>query len=147
MADFPYDQEHDRYIGPQGKILKLEARRHQIENNSYRRYEADAADCGGCLLREQCLQHADPQRQHLAVLVEKAKETLSQQMIAKIDPPEARTIYSLRLAIVEPVLGHIRSQKRLDRLTLRGNITVNIQWMLSCMGHHIEKIVHDGLAA
>jgi transposase len=147
LADFTYDQEHDRYICPQGKILKLEARRHKIENNIYRRYEADAADCGGCLLREPCVQHADTQRKHLAVLVEKAKETLSQQMIAKIDTPEARKIYSLRLAIVEPVFGNIRSQKRLDRFTLRGNIKVNIQWMLYCMVHNIEKIVHYGLAA
>jgi hypothetical protein len=147
LADFTYDQEHDWSICPQGKVLKREARRHKIENNIYRRYEADATDCGGCLLREQCLQHADTQRKHLAVLVEKAKETLSQQMIAKIDTPEARKIYSLRLAIVEPVFGNIRSQKRLDRLTLRGNIKVNIQWMLYCMVHNLEQIVHYGLAA
>ena len=51
-------------------------------------------------------------------------------MIAKIDTPEARAIYGRRLAIVEPVFGNLRSQKRLDRLTLRGKIKINIQWML-----------------
>jgi hypothetical protein len=89
-ADFPYDQAHDWYIGPQGNVLKLEARRHKIDHNSYRRYEADAADGGGCLLREQCVQHADTQRKPLAVLVEKAKEPWSQRMIAKIDTLQAR---------------------------------------------------------
>jgi hypothetical protein len=79
--------------------------------------------------------------------VEQAKETLSQQRIATIDTPEARKMYGLRLAIVEPVFGHIRSQQRLDRLTLRGKITVTMQWRLYCMGHNLEKIVHDGLAA
>jgi Transposase DDE domain len=78
-------------------------------------------------------------------LVAKAKATLSQQMIAKIDTTEARKIYSLRL--VEPVFGHIRSQKRLDRFTLRGKITVNSPWMLSCMVHNLEKSAHYGLAA
>jgi Transposase DDE domain len=68
-------------------------------------------------------------------------------MIAKIDTPEARKIYGRRLAIVEPVFGNIRSQKRLDRLTLRGKIKVNIQWMLYCRVHNIEKIVHYGMAA
>jgi transposase len=146
LADFTYDKAHDCYICPNGKLLKLEARRHKIENNIYRRYEANAADCGGCLLREQCLQNADTRRKHLAVLVEKAKETLSQQMIAKIDTLEARKIYGLRLAIVEPVFGNIRAQKRLDRFTLRGKIKVNLQWMLYCMVHNIEKLVNYGTA-
>ena len=79
--------------------------------------------------------------------MEPANETLSQQMIAKIDTPEARAIYGRRLAIVEPVFGNLRSQKRLDRLTLRGKIKINIQWMLYCIVHNIEKIVHYGMAA
>jgi transposase len=147
LADFTYDKEHDRYTCPSGKVLKLEARRHKIGNNIYRRYEADEVDCAACPLREKCLQHAETRRKHLAVYVEPAHTTLSQQMITKIDTPEARKIYGQRLAIVEPVFGNIRSQKRLDRLTLRGKIKVNIQWMLYCMVHNIEKIVHYGRAA
>src|SRR5215510_716129 len=92
-ADFRYDQEQDRYYCPGGKVLKLKARRHQIENNLYRRYEAEEADCSGCPLREQCLQTPEARRKHLAIFIGKAKETLSQKMIAKIDTPEARAIY------------------------------------------------------
>jgi hypothetical protein len=146
LADFTYDQEHDCYTCPHGKLLKLEARRDQVGNHIYRRYEAREADCTACPLREKCLQTAETHRKHLAVWVEHAKETWSQQMIAKIDSPEARKIYGLRLAIVEPVFGNIRSQKRLDRFTLREKIKVNIQWMLYCMVHNIEKIVNYGLA-
>jgi transposase len=143
-ADFTYDQERDCYRCPGGKVLKLKARRHQIGNNLFRRYEADEADCQGCPLREHCLQTPQARRKHLAILLGKAKETLSQKMIAKIDTPEARVIYGQRLAIVEPVFGNIRSQKRLDRFTLRGRIKVNIQWMLYCMVHNIEKLLHYG---
>ena len=56
-------------------------------------------------------------------------------------------MYGRRLAIVEPVFGNIRTQKRLDRCTLCGQIKVNMQWMLYCILHNIEKIVHYGLAA
>jgi transposase len=147
LADFTYDKEHDCYTCPSGKVLKLEARRHKIGNNIYRRYEADEADCHACPLREKCLQRAETRCKHLAVYVEAANATLSQQMIAKIDTPEARKIYGQRLAIVEPVFGNIRTQKRLDRLTLRGKIKVNIQWRLYCIVHNIEKIVHYGMAA
>jgi transposase len=147
LVDFTYDHEHDCYVCPNDKCLKLEARRHQIGHNLYRRYEANEADCSACPLRKKCLQNPKTRRKHLAVFIEPASETLSQQMITKIDTPEARAIYGQRLAIVEPVFGNIRSQKRFDRFTLRGKIKVNIQWMLYCMVHNIEKIVHYGMAA
>jgi Transposase DDE domain len=146
VADFTYDQDHECYRCPGGKGLKLKARRHQIENNLFRRYEANEADCRSCPLRERCLQTPEARRKHLASLIGKATETLSQKMIAKIDTPEAREIYGQRLAIVEPVFGNLRSQKRLDRFTLRGKIKVNLQWMLYCMVHNIEKLLHYGKA-
>jgi hypothetical protein len=92
VAEFPYDKEHDWYTGPSGTVLKLAARRHKIGNNIDRRYDANAADCHAGRLREKCLQHAETGRKHLAVDVELANETLSQQMIAKIDTPEARQL-------------------------------------------------------
>jgi Transposase DDE domain/Transposase domain (DUF772) len=141
-ADFTYDQEQDCYWCPGGTVLKLRARRHQVENTLSRRYEAEEAECRSCPLREQCLLTPKTQRKHLAVFVEQVQETLSQQMRAKIDTPEAREIYGQRLAIVEPVFGNLRSQKRLDHFTLRGKINVNIQWMLYCMVHNIEKVLH-----
>lgn len=144
-ADFSYDREQECYRCPGGKVLKLRARRHQVENNIYRRYEAEEADCQGCPFREQCLHTPETRRKHLAVFVEQVKETLSQQMRAKIDTPKAREIYGQRLAIVEPVFGNLRSQKRLDRFTLRGKLKVTTQWMLYCIVHNIEKILHYGM--
>jgi Transposase DDE domain len=146
LEEFLYDTAQDCDICPQGNALKLAARRHKIGNHIYRRYEAEEADCSACPLRDQCLQHAETRRKYLAVFVESTHETLSQQMIVKIDTPEARKIYDVRLAIVEPVFGNLRSQKRLDRFTLRGKINVAIQWMLYCLVHNIEKIVHYGMA-
>jgi hypothetical protein len=78
VADFTYDQEHECYRCPGGKVLKLKARRHQIGNNLFRRYEAAEVDCRRCPLRERCLQTPEARRKHLAILLEKAKATLSQ---------------------------------------------------------------------
>jgi transposase len=143
-ANFTLDREQDCYRCPGGQVLKLKARRRQIENNLYRRYEAEEADCRSCPLREQCLHPPETRRKHLAILIRTAKETRSQKMSAKIDTPEAREIYGQRLASVEPVFGNLRAQKRLDRFTLRGKIKVNIQWMLYCMVHNMEKILQYG---
>ena len=70
--------------------------------------------------------------------------SLTDEMKQKIDTPEGRRTYSKRLGIVEPVFGNIRACKRMDRFTLRGRIKVNIQWMLYCLVHNIEKITNFG---
>ena len=67
-------------------------------------------------------------------------------MMEKIDTMAGRKIYEKRLGMVEPVFANIRSNKRLDRFTLRGKIKVNIQWLLYCLVHNIEKILNYGLA-
>jgi hypothetical protein len=52
--------------------------------------------------------------------------------------------YGKRLGIIEPVFGNIKACKRMDRFTLRSRIKVNIQWMLYCLVHNIEKIINFG---
>ena len=65
-------------------------------------------------------------------------------MRRKIDQPESRRLYARRLGIVEPVFANLRSNKRLDRFTYRGRVKVNIQWLLYCLVHNLEKIAHRG---
>ena len=57
-----------------------------------------------------------------------------------IDSARGRTIYSQRIATVEPVFANIRHTKRLDRFTLRGKEKVGTQWRLYCLVHNIEKL-------
>ncbi|MDY6861481.1 MAG: transposase [Thermodesulfobacteriota bacterium] len=70
--------------------------------------------------------------------------SITDEMKQKVDTPEGRRTYSKRLGIVEPVFGNIRTYKRMGRFTLRGRIKVNIQWMLYCLVHNIEKIINFG---
>ena len=65
-------------------------------------------------------------------------------MKEKIDTPEGRDIYSKRMGIVEPVFGNITYAKGLNRFTLRSKKKVNIQWILYCLVHNIEKICNVG---
>ena len=70
--------------------------------------------------------------------------SVTDKMKEKIDTPEGRRTYSKRLGIVEPVFGNIRACKRMDRFTLRGQAKVNIQWLLFCLVHNLEKIANFG---
>jgi hypothetical protein len=67
-------------------------------------------------------------------------------MINKIDSPHGREVYLKRMGIVEPVFADIRTQKRLDHFTLRGQAKVNIQWLLYCIVHNLAKITNFGPA-
>ena len=67
-------------------------------------------------------------------------------MQAKMDTALGREIYGLRIATIEPVFGNIRYNKGLDRFTYRTKEKVDIQWLLYCLVHNIEKIAHYGVA-
>jgi transposase len=149
LEDFTQDAQNQSYICPNGKLLKRNAHRHRIRNFIYDIYRAREADCSACKLRPKCLSKKETKRKHLVIPLERAEEvkkkfSLVEEMKKKIDTPEGRKIYARRLAIVEPVFANIRSQKRLDRFTLRSKAKVNVQWMLFALVHNIEKILNFG---
>ena len=143
LEDFQYEEKSDSFRCPQGKVLKLYARADRTNRGEvYRRYRAAQADCAACPLRARCLSRG-AERKSLALPVTAQPATLSARMRRKIDEPESRRIYSRRLAIVEPVFANLRSNKRLDRFTYRGQQKVNTQWLLYCLVHNLEKLAHQ----
>ncbi len=143
LNDFHHDEVLDRYICPNGKVLRLRAKQFFDGRYLYRKYLAAEEDCQGCPLRPRCISAAGAKRKQLSIPL---NQSLSKQRVEKIDSEEGRRIYPQRLAIAEPVFANIRTNKRLDRFTLRGKIKVNIQWLLYCLVHNIEKILNYGLA-
>jgi transposase len=142
LAEFAYEEAEDQYRCPQGMVLRLYARVHRTNRGQlYRRYRAREEDCAKCPLRGQCLSQG-AERKWLALAVGEQPATLTARMRQKIDLPESRRIYSRRLTIVEPVFANLRTNKRLDRFTYRGQVKVNIQWLLYCLVHNLEKLAH-----
>ena len=146
LKDFKYDEAKDCYTCPNGKILKLRVKRHTRDRNIYRQYMADAKDCKQCSLKSRCFYRKNTKRRSLDVPIGSEKNNFSKAMMEKVDSDRGRKIYPQRMAIVEPVFANIRTQKRMDRFTLRGKIKVSIQWMLYCMVHNIEKITNYATA-
>jgi transposase len=143
LNDFRHDEALDRYICPNGKVLKLRAKQFLNYGHLYRKYLAAEEDCQSCPLRPRCIYAAGAKRKQLSIPL---GESLSKQMVEKIDSEEGRRIYPQRLAIAEPVFANLRINKRLDRFTLRSKVKVNIQWLLYCLVHNIEKIMNYGVA-
>jgi transposase len=144
LKDFKHNEAKDGYICPEGKILKRQAKKFKNSGNIYRRYAADKNDCIGCQLKSRCLIQKNAKRRYVCVPIGSTPENLTKPMIQKIDSEQGRKIYSQRIGIVEPVFANVRTHKRMDHFTLRGKIKVNIQWLLYCMIHNMEKIVNYG---
>lgn len=142
--DFIYDDKNDRYVCPHGKIVRLDNRNVRIGRFEGRRYVAKESDCRGCSIRKRCLRSETTKKRYLFITKKKYNANYSARMVEKIDTEYARDIYAKRMGIIEPVFGNICYNKKLNNFTLRTKIKVNIQWLLYCMVHNIEKIAHYG---
>lgn len=142
--DFRLDERTGKLICPAGQGLYVKNRNFEIDGHRAIAYQAPKTACGNCALRSKCLRNPNTVSRQVHVFYGHRPGSLTDAMKKKIDTVEGRATYSKRLGIVEPVFGNIRAQKRLDRFTLRGRIKVNIQWMLYCLVHNIEKVLHFG---
>ena len=144
LEDFHYEEATDHYWCPQGNRLKLRAKKAYRDGVVHRIYVAKAQDCQRCPWQLRCLTVKGGKQKYLGVPIGVELTNLSKRMAGKVDSERGRKIYPLRFAVAEPVFANIRTHKRLDRFTLRGKGKVNTQWLLYCMVHNIEKIVHYG---
>jgi transposase len=144
---FQYNKSQDHYVCPRGKILRLSVKSTVSKGVIYRHYASDEKDCKACPVRSKCISTSKgAKRRKLTIAIGAEPSNLSWKMAQKVSSEKGRKIYPRRLAIVEPVFANIRVQKRLDRFTLRGKIKVNIQWLLYCIVHNIEKITSYAFA-
>ena len=146
FADYKYDPDKDQFICPNGKRLKRHIKPKLKNGKILRGYVSNENDCKCCQLRAKCVRYKDAKRRYLTYYADASGENISYAMIKKIDSEKGRNIYPRRIAIVEPVFANIRTQKRMDKFNLRGKIKVNIQWLLYCIVHNIEKVANYGCA-
>jgi transposase len=144
LGDFEYQEERDEYRCPHGEVFRLQVKDTITDGVIYRRYRNDGEGCKGCELKTRCVKGKKTRRRHLMVPVGSVMGNLSKAMAGKIDSEQGRKIYHHRMAIAEPVFANIRIFKAMNRFTLRGKIKVNVQWLLYCMIHNIEKILNYG---
>jgi transposase len=147
VEDFSVDDRTGKLICPAGHGLYVRNRNFETADG-YKAiaYQAPKTACRDCQLRNKCLRNPDTVSRQVHVFYGKRPGSVTDEMKAKIDTEEGRRIYSKRLGIVEPVFGNIRACKRMDKFTLRGKMKVNIQWMLYCLVHNIEKIANYGIS-
>jgi len=144
IADFYYQPDSDVYICPAGAELTRQSDTKRKGKKYYRHYAADEKTCLHCQSRHRCLAKKTSKRRWLSVYYDKHLAQYARDMIERIDSDEGRKKYDQRFGMVEPVFANIRYQKRMNRFGLRGKKKVDIQWMLYCLVHNIEKCIPFG---
>jgi hypothetical protein len=140
--DFEYDEEGNRYLCPQKKVLAYKGHV-ELKRNSGEKYQAKGGDCKGCALQEKCIASRggkDPKRT-LFIADKKQEENLCDKMREKIDEAKNRVLYGRRMQIIEPCFSDMSYCKRMNRFSLRTKVKVNIQWLFYCMVHNIGKCI------
>lgn len=69
---------------------------------------------------------------------------VAERMRYKLRAPEGRAVYKMRKAVVEPVFGQIKEQRRFRRFLLRGLGNVAAEWKLICATHNLLKLYRSG---
>jgi transposase len=143
-ADFTYDPLRQTCVCPAGKALYRNGR--NVVSNGYIgvKFRGAESTCRSCPVRERCLRTPEKTVTRQVVFfrgkADSSAESATDRMKRRIDSPEGRARYGRRFAVVEPVFGNLRHNKRLNRFTLRGRRKVDTQWKLYCMVHNIEKL-------
>jgi len=149
-SDFVVDEQTNSCICPAGQRMYSSGSCCKINGRVAHKFKGTKGGCGSCELRAQCLRNPDrtPVRQ-VAMFVkgQPGAHVATELMKRAIDSARGRSIYSQRIATVEPVFANLRHNKRLDRFTLRGKEKVGTQWRLYCLVHNIEKLARSGFDA
>ena len=145
--EFDYDEEKQTCVCPAGKSLYRSGSQINMKGYLANKFKGTKRDCVPCPVRHKCLKFPDrTQVRQVAFFYGQSdhqKHSLTQKMREKIDSALGKLIYDKRVGTVEPVFGNHRNHGR-DRFTLRGQVKVNVQWLLYSIVHNMGKIHRYG---
>jgi transposase len=143
---FTVDLDTNTCICPAGKELKFLGDDYEEVRGTYSRFRGKLDDCRGCPIQGSCMKNPVKERGRQVSFLnkEQTKTSYLDLMKEKVDSLEGRRMYSRRMWTIEPVFGNITSNKRLNRLSLRGEQKCTAQWLMFCLVHNIEKLWKNG---
>jgi transposase len=133
---FRYDAEHDWYICPQGTQLRrsgLDRRKRTV------RYQAPAATCAECSLRERCTTNKAGRR-----LERHVDEVYREQARSLQGTAAYRQAMRKRGVWVEPLFGEAKQWHGLRRFRLRGLRNVTCEGLLVALGQNLKRWLRVG---
>jgi transposase len=135
---FPYNEEKDEFICPDGRrMLYRETSRYRTENNylkEVRIYECEG--CAGCRLRAECTRSKENRRIRVSFVLQELRAKARDRLLSE----EGLALRSRRPVEAESVFGRLKQNWQFRRLMLRGLRKVETELSLLCIAHNLSKM-------
>jgi len=132
-SNFRYEELRDVYICPEGRNLRPLQQMKRQGKPPLVIYRGES--CKGCALKRECTR--GPARR----ISRDRREGLLEMMREKLRSKQGKEIYKKRAYTVEPVMGHMKWNRRKLMMSLRGLEKVRGEFYLMCLAHNVKKIV------
>ncbi len=135
---FIYQPETNRYVCPEGKLLRPQGR---FNNKKKRglvayRYEAQISDCEPCIRKPECCPENQSRGRGLLRRVENAAILVFREKMAR---QEAQAQYRRRGRVVEFCHAWIKSKLGLRQFHVRGLTKVGTELLWACLTYNLQQ--------
>ena len=132
-----YNQEKDCYICPMGQTMNKVYEKKKTKKSGYQQTSSvyKATNCQGCPLRGVCHRSKNNRKIERNHNLERHKQIMRERLTSD-DGLKRR---KKRTADVEPVFGHIKSNRNFKRFTHIGLEKVELEFGLHALAHNIRK--------
>jgi transposase len=135
---FVYQPQTNRYICPEGKLLRSDGRHTKERGLIQYRYEAKAQDCQNCARKPACC----PGNQRVGRGLLRLEESLA--VIAfrqKMAGAEAQAQYRRRGRVIEFCHAWIKEKLGLRQFHVRGMVKVQMEMLWACLTYNLQQWV------
>lgn len=134
---FVYQPETNRYVCPEGKLLRPDGRHSRSKKRGQLayRYQADIRDCGACVRKAECCPKNQKQGRGL-IRVEESAAVLAFR--EKMAGEEAQAQYRRRARVVEFCHAWIKCKCGLRQFHVRGLVKVQMEMLWACLTYNLQ---------
>lgn len=135
---FIYQAETNRYVCPEGKLLRPQGRYRSKKKRGLLAhwYEAKFSDCEPCTRKPECCPENRSQGRGLIRRVEKAAIQAFREKMASV---EAQTQYRRRGRVAEFCHAWIKSKLGLRQFHVRGLVKVHMELLWACLTYNLQQ--------
>ena len=129
---FKYDEEHDCYICPDGKVLNYGT----TNREGYREYNSRVTECKACPLKEQCTPKEVKKRKIMRHIWESYKEQVNRNRQSE----EGIEVYAFRSQTIERSFADAKRLHGLRYCRFRGREKTQEQALMTAVAQNLKKI-------
>ena len=136
---FTYNQEHDYYLCPRGKIIPFKKVFYENRNNTKKKeYRASKKVCIACPLRSQCLGKTAQEKKFTITFYRPEYERNN----TRVNTKKGHYLKTKRQSTVEPVLGTLKEVMGLRKVNTIGIRQANKCMHLAATAYNLKKYLN-----